>query len=147
MGTATVMARILTIEKIPVILANMLTGLTDSRIVVLLLMNIFLIGVGCVMDGTPAVMILAPILQPIAISYGVDPIHFGLMMVLNISIGFITPPVGLNLYVACSIGKIKFVELIRGLLPFFIAMLVTLLLVTYIPSISLLIPRLFGYAR
>ncbi len=145
MGTATIFARILTIEQIPTMLANLISNATSSKIVVLILINVFLLLVGCVMDGTPAVMILAPILMPIATAFGVDPIHFGLIMVLNISIGFITPPVGLNLYVACNIGDIKFTELIRGLMPFFLAMLGSLVIVTYVPGVSLLIPRLLGY--
>ena len=144
-GTATALARMLTLEKIPMELANWIGGLTDSRILVLLAMNIFLLIVGCVMDGTPAILILAPILQPIAANYGVDPIHFGLMMCLNISIGFCTPPVGLNLFVATSLGNINFMTLCKRIVPFLIALIVGLLLVTYIPAIPLCIPWLFGY--
>lgn len=145
-GTATGLARMLTLEQIPTTLANFIANLTDSRVLVLIAMNIFLLLVGCVMDGTPAILILAPILQPIAASYGVDIIHFGLMMCLNISIGFCTPPVGLNLFVATSLGNIQFTTLCKRLVPFLIAMVVTLLLVTYIPAVSLGIPWLFGYA-
>ena len=144
-GTATALARMLTLEKIPMELANWIGGLTDSRILVLLAMNIFLLIVGCVMDGTPAILILAPILQPIAANYGVDPIHFGLMMCLNISVGFCTPPVGLNLFVATSLGNINFMTLCKRIVPFLIALIVGLLLVTYIPAIPLCIPWLFGY--
>ena len=144
-GTATALARMLTLEKIPMELANWIGGLTDSRILVLLAMNIVLLIVGCVMDGTPAILILAPILQPIAANYGVDPIHFGLMMCLNISIGFCTPPVGLNLFVATSLGNINFMTLCKRIVPFLIALIVGLLLVTYIPAIPLCIPWLFGY--
>lgn len=146
-GTATGLARMLTLEKIPMELANWIGGLTDSRIVVLIAMNIFLLMVGCVMDGTPAILILAPILQPIAADYGVDIIHFGLMMCLNIAIGFCTPPVGLNLFVATSLGNIQFTTLCKRLLPFLGALVIGLLLVTYVPAISLGIPWLFGYGR
>lgn len=144
-GTATALARMLTLEKIPMELAEWIGGLTDSRFLVLLAMNIFLLIVGCVMDGTPAILILAPILQPIVADYGVDIIHFGLMMCLNISIGFCTPPVGLNLFVATSLGNISFVELCKRIVPFLIALVVGLLLVTYVPAVSLGIPWIFGY--
>ena len=146
-GTATGLARMLTLEKIPMELANWIGNLTDSRIAVLLAMNIFLLMVGCVMDGTPAILILAPILQPIAADYGVDIIHFGLMMCLNIAIGFCTPPVGLNLFVATSLGNIQFTTLCKRLLPFLGVLVIGLLLVTYVPAISLGIPWLFGYGR
>jgi len=144
-GTATALARMLTLEKIPMELANWIGGLTDSRILVLLAMNVFLLLVGCVMDGTPAILILAPILQPIAADYGVDIIHFGLMMCLNVAIGFCTPPVGLNLFVASSLGNIQFMSLCKRIVPFLLALVVGLLLVTYVPVISLGIPWLFGY--
>lgn len=144
-GTATVLARMLTLERIPTALATLITNMTDSRVVLLIIINIFLLIVGCVMDSTPAILILAPILYPICQSYGIDIIHFGLMMVVNISIGFITPPVGLNLFVAVSIGDVKFTTLVRSLLPFLLAMVIALLLITYIPSVSLFVPRLFGY--
>lgn len=98
------------------------------------------------MDSTPAILILSPILYPIAALYGVDIIHFGMIVVLNTSIGFITPPVGLNLFVACSIGDIKFTTVVRNVLPYLFIMIVALILVTYFPSVALFIPRLFGYA-
>jgi len=144
-GAATVLARMLTLERIPTAIASLITGMTDNRIVLLIIVNIFLLIVGCVMDSTPAILVLAPILYPICASYGIDIIHFGLMMVVNISVGFITPPVGLNLFVAVSIGDIKFTTLVRSILPFLIAMIIALIFITYIPSISLFIPRLFGY--
>lgn len=145
-GTATVLARMLTLLNIPTTLANAIASFTSSRIVLLLIMNLFLLFVGMVMDSTPAILILAPILLPIAQSYGVDPINFGLMMVLNISIGFLTPPVGLNLFVACSLGDIEFPVLCKKLVPFIIAMVVALLLVTYVEPISTILPQIFmGY--
>lgn len=145
-GAATVLARVLTLEQIPAAISDLITGMTDSRIVVLLIINIVLLITGCVMDSTPAILILAPILYPIAASFGVDIIHFGLIMTLNICIGFLTPPVGLNLFVACSIGDIKFSTLVKNIWPFLIAMLVCLMLTTYIEPIAMLIPHLFGYA-
>ena len=146
-AVATALARVLTLELIPMQLAAFITALTDNPIVLLLIINVALIVIGSVMDGTPAILILAPLLQPIAVAYGIDSIHFGLMMVLNIVIGFITPPVGLNLFVATSIGNIEFTTLLRNLIPFWIAMLIGLLLVTYIPAITLGIPWMLGHGR
>lgn len=144
-GAATVLARVLTLEQIPAAISDFITGMTDNKYVVLLIINIVLIIVGCVMDSTPAILILAPILYPIAASYGVDIIHFGLIMTLNVCIGFMTPPVGLNLFVACSIGDIKFSTLVKNIWPFLIAMLVALILTTYVEPIAMVIPHLFGY--
>ena len=144
-GAATVLARVLTLEQVPLAISNFITGMTDNKYVVLLIINLVLLVVGCVMDSTPAILILAPILYPIAASYGVDIIHFGLIMTLNVCIGFMTPPVGLNLFVACSIGDIKFSTLVKNIWPFLIAMLVALVLTTYVEPIAMFIPRLFGY--
>ena len=137
-GTATALARMLTLLNVPTELANFIGGVTSNPLVLLI--------VGMVMDSTPAILILSPILLPIATAYGIDPIHFGLMMVLNVSLGFLTPPVGLNLFVACSLGDIQFPVLCKKLIPFIIAMFVALLLVTYIPNISTILPQIFsGY--
>jgi len=144
-GAATVLARVLTLEQIPVAISNFITGMTDNKLVVLLIINIVLIIVGCVMDSTPAILILAPILYPIAAAYGVDIVHFGLIMTINVCIGFMTPPVGLNLFVACSIGDIKFSELVKNIWPFLIAMLVALIVVTYCEPAAMFLPHLFGY--
>ena len=146
-AVATAFARVLTLEQVPVNLARFITGLTDNPIVLLLIINIALIVICTVMDATPAILILAPLLQPIAVAYGVDSVHFGLIMVLNVVIGFITPPVGLNIFVATSIGDIEFHTLIKNLIPFWGAMLIGLMLVTYIPAISLGIPWLLGYGQ
>ena len=145
-AAATVLARMLTLERIPTAISNFITSTTDQRVVVLLIINIILLIAGCVMDSTPAILILSPILYPIAAKYGVDIIHFGMIVVLNTSIGFITPPVGLNLFVACSIGDIKFTTVVRNVLPFLFIMVLALILVTYFPSVALFLPRLFGYA-
>ena len=147
-ATATALARVLTLERVPMQLSAFVTGFTDSTVVLLILINVALLITCCVMEVTPAILILAPLLLPIARSYGVDPIHFGVMMVFNCTIGFITPPVGVNLFVATSMGNIDLATLVKNLLPFLIAMLIALVLVTYIPTISLFFPRLFlGYGR
>jgi TRAP-type C4-dicarboxylate transport system permease large subunit len=113
--------------------------------VILVIINLLLLFVGTFMDMTPAVLIFTPIFLPIAIQLGIDPIHFGIIMVMNLSIGLCTPPVGSVLFVGCSVAEIPITKVISPLIPFFLAMIVTLLVVTYIPDLSLWIPRLFGY--
>ena len=144
-GAATVLARVLTLEQVPLAISSFISGVTDNKYVVLLIINAVLLVVGCVMDSTPAILILAPILYPIAASYGVDIIHFGLIMTLNVCIGFMTPPVGLNLFVATSIGDIKFSTLVKNIWPYLIVMLLALILTTYIEPIAMFLPHLFGY--
>jgi TRAP-type C4-dicarboxylate transport system permease large subunit len=97
------------------------------------------------MDITPAVLIFTPIFLPVVIQLGIDPIHFGIIMVLNLSIGLCTPPVGTVLFVGCGIAGTSIAKVLRPLLPLFLAMLIALLLVTFIPAVSLFLPRLFGY--
>jgi len=145
LGTGATLGKILTIEGIPDQIANGLMSLTDNKFVLLLLINIFLLIVGCVMETISALLILSPILYPIMAAFGVDIVHFGLIMVLNLAIGFITPPVGINLFVACGITDVKFEDLSKKILPFLLTLMAALLLVTYIESVTLFIPRLFGY--
>ncbi|MCG1013375.1 TRAP transporter large permease [Tepidanaerobacter sp. GT38] len=142
-GTATSFGRILTIEQVPLTIANFIQSLTSSPAIILLLINILLLIVGTFMDTTAAIIILAPILFPIATSVGIDPVHFGIVMVVNLSIGFITPPLGVNLFVACGISKLSLEEMSKGIIPFFLVMVLALTIITYIPSVSLWLPRLF----
>ena len=139
------MSWILAYLNIPQQLATSLLTFSHHPLILLLLMNFILIIVGVFMDMTPAVLIFTPIFLPIALKLGLSPIHFGIIMVLNLCIGLCTPPVGSVLFVGCAISGIPIARVIKPLLPFFLAMVVALLLVTYIPEISLLIPRLFGY--
>jgi len=142
-GCATAFTRILTIQKIPDLITNGIIDMSDNKIVILLLINIFLLIVGCFMDTTPAMMVLSPILLPVALSFGMDPIHFGIIMVVNLSIGFITPPLGINLFVASRIGKVKLEVVTGGIIKFLLVMILCLMLITYIPMIALLLPRMF----
>ena len=112
--------------------------------VILILINILLLIVGCFMDTTPAMMVLSPILLPVATSLGLSPIHFGIIMVVNLAIGFITPPLGINLFVAARIGDVKLEVVCQGIIRFIIAMIVCLLAITFIPAISEFLPRLSG---
>ena len=144
-GTSKAMSWILSYENIPQNISATLIALTESKIVIFLIINLILLVVGTFMDMTPAVLIFTPIFLPIAVQLGMDPIHFGIMMVLNLCIGLCTPPVGSVLFVGCGIGQTSITNMIRPLLPLYIAMILALLLVTYIPELSLALPRFFGY--
>jgi TRAP-type C4-dicarboxylate transport system permease large subunit len=111
----------------------------------LLIVNIFLLIVGCLMDLSASMIMFVPILAPIAISYGIDPLHFGFIVVLNLVIGLLTPPVGVCLFVASGIARISMERLVRAVWPFLLWQIVILLLVTYVPAISMWVPWLFGY--
>ena len=141
-GCATAFTKILTIEKIPDAITNGILNFSDNMIVILLLINLLLLVVGCFMDTTPAMMVLSPILLPIALQFGIDPIHFGLIMVVNLAIGFITPPLGINLFVAARVGSSKLETVCSGIIKFIIVMLVDLMLITFIPEISMTRPKL-----
>ena len=144
-GTSMAMSWVMAYENIPQNVAQALVTISDSKIIILIIINLLLLFVGTFMDMTPAVLIFTPIFLPVAIQLGIDPIHFGIVMVMNLSIGLCTPPVGSVLFVGCSVAELPIMKVIRPLIPFFIAMIITLLAVTYIPELSLFIPRLFGY--
>ena len=141
-GCATAFTKILTIEKIPDAITSGIMGFTDNKILILFLINILLLIVGCFMDTTPAMMVLAPILLPIAVKFGVDPIHFGIIMVVNLAIGFITPPLGINLFVASKVGRSNLETVCQGIVRFLLVMIVDLLLITFIPWISMVLPKM-----
>jgi len=141
MGMSWVMAY----ENIPQTLTAALISLAGgSEIGILLIINAVLLLVGTVMDMTPAVLIFTPILLPIVTELGMDPIHFGIVMVLNLCVGLCTPPVGSVLFLGTQIAETSIERVIRPLFPFFAAMLAALLLVTFIPEISLFLPQAFG---
>ncbi|KFB11460.1 TRAP dicarboxylate transporter subunit DctM [Nitratireductor basaltis] len=130
--------RFLTIEGVPSDLAALITNATTEPIAVLLLLNLVLLVAGMFLEPVAAIIILAPILLPIAQSVGVDPIHFGIIMTCNLTIGFCTPPVGINLFVASSIAKVPVEDVIRRILPFMVAMFISMALVLFVPELSLL---------
>lgn len=143
-GCAAGFSKVLTLGRIPTTVASAMLSLTDSAILILLLINILLLIVGCFMETLCAIMILAPILFPVVTSLGVDPIHFGIIMVVNLAIGFITPPLGVNLFVASRVGETTLDKVIQGIVPFLILMILTLMVITYIPGVSLLLPNMLG---
>lgn len=144
-ATSMGMSWIMSYENIPQNVSQFLISLTDNKFVILFIINLILLFVGTFMDMTPAVLIFTPIFLPIAVQLGLDPIHFGIILVLNLCIGLCTPPVGSVLFVGCSIAKTTVVDVIRPLLPLFIAMIVALMIITYFPTLTMIVPRLFGY--
>lgn len=143
-GCATGFSKVLTLGRIPTTVATLLTTMTDSKVLILLLINLLLLLVGCFMETVCAIMILAPILFPVVTALGVDPVHFGIIMVTNLAIGFITPPLGVNLFVASRVGETTLDVVIKGIIPFLILMIATLMLITYVPAISMFLPNLLG---
>jgi len=133
---------ILANHQVPQAVAHIFLSITNNKWVLLLLINLFLLFVGTFMETTASLIILTPILLPLAVKVGIDPIHFGLVMVLNLVIGLITPPLGVCLFIACSIAKITLEQIVKAILPFLIAAILVLFIVTYIPELSLWIPRM-----
>lgn len=141
-GASMAMSWVMSSANIPQQISATLLRLTDDKIVLLLVINLILLVVGTFMDMTPAVLIFTPIFLPVVATFGVDPVHFGLLMIFNLCIGLCTPPVGSILFVGCGVARTSIREVIRPLLPFFVAMLVVLLLITFVPALSLWLPRL-----
>jgi len=144
-GCSNVFNWALVVEQIPQAIALFIGHTITNKIILLLLINVFLLIVGCFMEGTAAIIILAPLLLQITQPYGISPIMLGTLMVLNLMIGLITPPVGLCLFIACNIAKRPIETVSKALIPFLIASIITLLLVTYIEPISMFLPKLLGY--
>lgn len=144
-GSSIGLSWVMSFQNIPQGVAEGLLSLTGDKIMLLLFINLLLLIVGIFMDLTPAVLIFTPLFLPVVTNIGVDPIHFGIIMVLNLSVGLCTPPVGTVLFVGCSISKIGITKIIRSLFPMWIAMIVVLMLVTYLPQLSLWLPGVFGF--
>ena len=130
-------SRVLTLMQVPQLISGWILAHFTSKVVVLIVINLVLLLVGMVMDTTPAILILTPILLPIVEGFGMDPIHFGVMMVVNLAIGFVTPPIGVNLFVASSLTDIPVVDIAKRAMPLIGFFLIALLLITFIPQISL----------
>ena len=135
----------LTTLHVPDLAATAITNLTDNPIVIALLLDLIILVLGCIMDMAPIILIATPILLPIATSIGIDPIQFGIIVVLNCSIGLLTPPVGAVLFIGSAVAKRPMEKVVKATLPFYTCMLIALLLITFIPDVSLFIPKMFGY--
>lgn len=146
-GVSSIMSWGMAFTNVPTYVTNLILGISDNKMIILLIMNILLLVVGTFMDATPAILIFTPIFLPIAQSLGMDAIQFGIMMVLNLSIGTITPPVGSTLFVGCRVAKTKIEGVIKNILPLYGAIFVVLMLVTFIPQLSLFIPKLMGMVK
>jgi tripartite ATP-independent transporter DctM subunit len=143
-GFAAAFGYIMTLMQIPQQITTLFTGVSDQPWVILLMMNVLLLLLGTLMDMAPLILIMTPILLPVAVSIGVDPVHFGMIMMVNLGMGLITPPVGAVLFVGAAIAKLPIEQVTKALLPFFGAMLFVLAMVTYVPAISLWLPKVFG---
>ena len=138
-GTSVAFGRILTLERVPTEIAELILSLTDNAVLILLAINLLLLIVGTFMETLAAIVILTPILLPIATGLGISPIHFGIVMIVNLAIGFITPPLGANLFMAAQVGNVRIEELSKSIVGWVAAMLVALLVITFIPAISLVL--------
>ncbi|HIJ54904.1 MAG TPA: TRAP transporter large permease [Deltaproteobacteria bacterium] len=144
-GVANLVGYILALERIPLALAQWLSGAIESRVVILLLLNIVLLVVGCFIDGGSAMIIFTPVLMPLIEKFKIDPVFFGVLMTVNLMIGTITPPVGLSLFVAQDIAGITLEQICRSIVPFFLVEVGTLLLITYVPDLVMFLPNLLWH--
>lgn len=142
-GCAAAFGWLLAYTKVPASMVELLKGVSDNPIIILLLLNVVLLILGTFMDMSPLIVITTPIFLPVATAFGVDPVHFGVILILNLGIGLCTPPVGAVLFVGCAVGRIPVWDAVRSIWPFYGAAVLTLLMVTYIPALSLWLPSLF----
>ena len=135
---------VMALMQVPAKVTAMLLTLSSDKNVILLLINVLLLVLGCLLDMAPSILICTPILLPVVVKFGVDPVHFGMIMLLNLGIGLCHPPVGAILFVGCAVGRVTIEQIVREIWPFYAVMFIVLMLVTYIPSISLWLPRLLS---
>jgi len=143
-AAATSFARCLTMLRYPQSISQSVLAVSDNKIVILLIMNLIMLVCGMIIDNIPNIMILSPILVPIAAAVGVDPIHFGIIMTCNLAVGMVTPPMGINLFVASGMTKIPMLKLAKATVPFLIAFVISLLVIVFVPQISMFLPGLAG---
>lgn len=144
-GAAGMLGQVLARERVAIAVADWMTSLTDNPIVFLLLVNVVLIVLGMVVDAVAVILVTVPVLLPVAVSFGIDPIHFGVVMIVNLMIGLLTPPVGAVLYVLASVTDRSVDAIFRGILPFLVPLVTVLLLLTFFPDISMFLPRMLGF--
>lgn len=146
-GLSSIMSWVMAFTGLPDLIADSLLSLTDNRYLIMILMNVILLVVGTFMDPTPAVLIFTPIFLPICQSFGMHPVQFGIMVCLNLCIGTITPPVGSILFTGCKVGNVRLEPVVKQLMPYFAGILLVLLLVTYVPAVSMILPTLTGLVK
>ena len=142
-GAATAFGYALAILEAPTRLASLITSTTDNPILVLLIVNVILLVLGTFMDMSPLIVITTPILLPVVMQVGVDPVHFGIVMMLNLGIGLVTPPVGSVLFVGAAVGKVPVEQAVKTIWPFYSALLLALMIITFVPQLSLALPNMF----
>ncbi|MFB0709623.1 TRAP transporter large permease [Buttiauxella noackiae] len=143
-GFAASFGAVMTYMQLPARITEFFTSISDNKYVILIYINIMLLLIGTLMDMAPIILILTPVLLPVTNALGIDPVHFGMIMMVNLGIGLITPPVGSVLFVASAVSKQKIEEVVKSMLPFYAVLVLVLLLVTYVPAISLWLPRIMG---
>lgn len=142
-SAASVFGWVLTANRIPELISQVFVSISDNPLVFLLLINLLLLLVGMFLETGAAITVLAPILTPVALKMGIDPIHFGIVMIVNLAVGMTTPPVGVNLFVACQVAGLRIEHIIRSMLPFYLSLLICLAIITYLPGLTLWLPQLF----
>ncbi|HFS5791668.1 TPA: TRAP transporter large permease [Citrobacter werkmanii] len=143
-GFAAAFGAVMTYMQLPMRITEAFTSISDNKYVILMCINIMLLLIGTLMDMAPLILILTPVLLPVTNALGIDPVHFGMIMLVNLGIGLITPPVGSVLFVASAVSKQKIEQVVKAMLPFYLVLFLVLMLVTYIPAISLFLPKQFG---
>jgi C4-dicarboxylate transporter DctM subunit len=144
-GVASLFAWVTAREQIPAMIMDLITGISSGPWLFLLMVNIVFLILGSVLEGAPAIIIFVPMIMPVAMKMGIDPIHFGIVLVANLGLGFILPPMGLCLLIACSIGKVKMADTVKPMFPYLLVKFISVMLITYASWFSLSIPRLIGY--
>ena len=144
-ASAALFGWVLAREQAPQLAAEFILNFTSSPIVFLILVNVLLLVIGAVLEPTAAILILVPVLGPVAETFGISPVHFGIVVIFNLLIGLLTPPVGLVLFVLSSVTNVPVTRVIKGVIPFFIPMLATLVIITFVPALSLWLPALLGF--
>ncbi|MCS0543637.1 TRAP transporter large permease subunit, partial [Aeromonas veronii] len=134
---ASIFGFILSREQIPLSITNALLAISDNPIIVLIIINVILLIVGTFLETSAAIIIMAPILLPVTTAVGIDPVHFGIIMVVNLAIGFITPPVGINLFVASNIANLRLEKIVRAIIPFLIILIIDIIIISFVPELSL----------
>ena len=146
-GVSTIMSWVMAFTGVPQAISSLILGITDNKYIILLLMNLLLLFIGTFMDVTPAILIFTPIFLPIVKAFGMSPIQFGIIIVFNLCIGNITPPVGNTLFVGVKIGNLKIEDVMKELIKYYVVIIIVLMLVTYIPKLSLYLPALSGLIK
>ncbi|WP_444685279.1 TRAP transporter large permease [Alkalicoccus luteus] len=139
-GSATAFGQLLTRQQVPTRIAEAMVQVSENPVIIMLLIIVLLLIVGCFMDTLASIIILTPLLLPVAVEFGYDPVHFGMVMIITLAIGFITPPLGVNLFVSSGISGLPIMTIARGVIPYFFMMLIALLIITFIPQLSLYLP-------